>query len=189
MIPLYGFLEGDTIGLLVLAEGDDRSPSSRASCRRRRGCARAIDGPVTVLYNGEPLDRSRTVSDAGMRPLGALRRAPGAAGVSFRRVADVASLWPGEMKGLVVDTTKVLLVNVGGDVRAYEDSCPHRGVALSCGKLEAASGTLTCAMHLWQYDARTGKGVNPRGVGLRRLPMKLEDDGIWVEVDGDAAAE
>ena len=67
------------------------------------------------------------------------------------------------MKGLVVDTTKVLLLNVDGDVRAYEDSCPHRGVALSCGKLEAASGTLTCAMHLWQYDARTGKGLNPRG--------------------------
>lgn len=105
--------------------------------------------------------------------------------MSYRRVADAASLWPGEMKGLLVETTKVLLVNVGGDVRAYEDSCPHRGVALSCGILEA-SGTLTCAMHLWQYDARTGKGLNPRGVALRRLPMKLEDGGIWVEVEGGA---
>jgi toluene monooxygenase system ferredoxin subunit len=107
--------------------------------------------------------------------------------VSFRRVADAASLWPGEMRGLVVDTTKVLLVNVGGTVVAYEDSCPHRGVALSLGTFEAASCTLTCGMHLWQYDACTGKGVNPRGVALRRLPMKVEDDGIWVEVDGDAA--
>ena len=106
--------------------------------------------------------------------------------MSFRRVADVASLGPGEMKGLVVDATKVLLVNVGGDLRAYEDSCPHRGVALSCGTLEAASGRLTCAMHLWQYDARTGEGVNPRGVALHCLPMKVEDDGIWVEVDGEA---
>jgi toluene monooxygenase system ferredoxin subunit len=108
--------------------------------------------------------------------------------MSFRRVADAASLWPGEMKGLIVDTTRVLLVNLDGEVHAYEDSCPHRGVALSCGKLEASSGVLTCAMHLWQYDARTGKGVNPRGGGLRRLPMKLEDDGIWVEVEDDVAA-
>jgi toluene monooxygenase system ferredoxin subunit len=106
--------------------------------------------------------------------------------VSFRRVAEAASLGPGEMKGLVVDTTKVLLVNVEGTVHAYEDSCPHRGVPLSWGRLEVASCTLTCGMHLWQYDARTGAGVNPRGVGLRRLPMKVEDDGIWVEVDGDA---
>ena len=108
--------------------------------------------------------------------------------VSFRRVADAAAVPPGEMKGLVVGAARVLVVNVGGDVCAYEDSCPHRGVALSCGHLEAA-GTLTCAMHLWQYDARTGEGLNPRGVGLRRLPMKLEADGIWVEIDGDAAAE
>lgn len=107
--------------------------------------------------------------------------------MSFRRVADAASLSPGEMRGLVVDTTKVLLVNLDGAIHVYEDSCPHRGVALSCGTLEAASGTLTCGMHFWQYDARTGKGVNPRGLRLRRLPMKMQDDGIWVEVDGDAA--
>ena len=103
--------------------------------------------------------------------------------MSFRRVADVASLWPGEMKGVVVDTTKVLLLNVDGDVRAYEDSCPHRGVALSCGQLEGASGTLTCAMHLWRYDARTGQGLDDHGsAALRRLPTKLQDDGIWVDV-------
>jgi toluene monooxygenase system ferredoxin subunit len=48
--------------------------------------------------------------------------------------------------------------------------------------LEAASGTLTCAMHLWQYDARTGAGVNPPGVALRSLPMKIEDGGIWIGV-------
>ena len=44
-------------------------------------------------------------------------------------------------------------------------------------------------MHQWQYDARTGQGVNPRGVALRALPMKIEDGGIWVEVDDDVAAE
>ena len=109
--------------------------------------------------------------------------------MSFRRVADVASLWPGEMKGILVDSIKVLLFNLDGTVHAYEDSCPHRGVALSCGSLDRASGTLTCAMHLWQYDARTGRGVTPRGVALRRLPMKVEGDGIWIEVAGDVAAE
>ena len=103
--------------------------------------------------------------------------------MSFRRVADAVSLNPGEMKGLVIGAVRVLLVNLDGEVRAYEDSCPHRGVALSCGTLEAASGTLTCAMHLWQYDARTGAGVNPPGVALRSLPMKIEDGGIWIGVE------
>ena len=102
---------------------------------------------------------------------------------SYRRVADAGSLAPGEMKGLVLDTLKVLLVNLDGDILAYEDSCPHRGVALSCGHLEPRSGTLTCAMHLWQYDARTGRGIDDhQGAALRRLPIRLEDGGIWVEI-------
>ncbi len=103
--------------------------------------------------------------------------------MSFRRVADAGSVPRGEMKGLVLETIKVLLVNLDGDVIAYEDSCPHRGVALSCGQLEGASGTLTCAMHFWRYDARTGCGLDDHGsAALRRLPAKLQDDGIWVDV-------
>jgi nitrite reductase/ring-hydroxylating ferredoxin subunit len=106
--------------------------------------------------------------------------------MAFRRVADAGAVGRGEMKGLVLETMKVLLVNLDGDLIAYEDSCPHRGVALSCGALEPLSGTLTCAMHLWRYDARTGKGLEDhQRAALRRLPMKVEDDGIWVDVGGD----
>jgi toluene monooxygenase system ferredoxin subunit len=104
--------------------------------------------------------------------------------MSFTRIADRASLAPGAMQGHVVGDVKVLLVNLDGAVVAYEDACPHRGVPLSWGMLEPASGTLTCAMHLWQYDARTGAGVNQHGAGLRRFPTRIEDDAIWVEVDG-----
>ena len=69
MIPLYGFLEGDTIGLLVLAEGDD---SIAEIARKLQVAARlraAIEGPVTVLYDGQPVDPLTTVSEAGMQPL------------------------------------------------------------------------------------------------------------------------
>jgi hypothetical protein len=70
VIPLYGFLEGDTIGLLVLAEGDD---SIAEVARKLQAAARlraAIDGPVTVLYEGKALDPLSTVADAGLQPLG-----------------------------------------------------------------------------------------------------------------------
>jgi hypothetical protein len=69
MIPLYGFLEGDTIGLLVLAEEDD---SIAEIARKLQSAARlraAIDGPVTVLYQGQPIDPSSTVAEAGLEPL------------------------------------------------------------------------------------------------------------------------
>jgi nitrite reductase/ring-hydroxylating ferredoxin subunit len=107
--------------------------------------------------------------------------------MSFTRVADSASLAPGAMQGHVVGDVKVLLVNLDGAVVAYEDACPHRGVPLSWGLFEPVSGTLTCGMHLQQYDARTGKGLNVRDVGLRRLPAKVDGGAIWVDVDGDGA--
>jgi 3-phenylpropionate/trans-cinnamate dioxygenase ferredoxin subunit len=103
--------------------------------------------------------------------------------VSFTRVADSASVAPGAMRGVVVGDMKILLVNLDGAIIAYEDACPHRGVPLSWGMLEPASGTLTCGMHLQRYDVRTGKGLNVRDAGLRRLPAKLQDDGIWVDVE------
>jgi hypothetical protein len=69
MIPLYGFLEGDTIGLLVLAEGDDSIAEIARKLQTAARLRAAIDGPVTVLYEGKRIDPGLTVSDAGMTPL------------------------------------------------------------------------------------------------------------------------
>ena len=69
MIPLYGFLEGDTVGLLVLAEGDD---SMAEIARKLQSAARlraVIDGPVTVICEGKAVDPNATVAEAGLEPL------------------------------------------------------------------------------------------------------------------------
>jgi len=69
VIPLYGFLEGDTIGLLVLADAED---SMAEVARKLQAAARlrvVVDGPVTVLHDGKAIDPAMTVSEAGLRPL------------------------------------------------------------------------------------------------------------------------
>jgi hypothetical protein len=38
-----------------------------------------------------------------------------------------------------------------GQWRVFDDSCPHRKVALSEGRKEA-DGTLACAYHGWRFD-------------------------------------
>ena len=52
---------------------------------------------------------------------------------------------------------------------------------LSRGRLHHR--TLTCWAHEWTYDACTGKGINPDDVTLRRYPLKIQDDGVWVGID------
>lgn len=100
--------------------------------------------------------------------------------MSRQAVARRDDLWAGEMAGLQVGDLPVLLVNVDGDIRAYEDRCPHRGVRLSRGRLEG--GTITCGAHDWSYDACTGRGINPRSVALCPLPVFVEGEEILVEI-------
>jgi toluene monooxygenase system ferredoxin subunit len=93
---------------------------------------------------------------------------------------DVAAddLWDGEMKGCA----GVLLVAVDGEIHAYADRCAHLGIALSEGKLEGC--VLTCSAHHYQYDAKSGAGVNPRSIALERYPVRRENGRILVDVPG-----
>jgi len=98
----------------------------------------------------------------------------------FRRAVPLRDLWSGESVGLLLDGRKVLLVNMDGAIYAYEDKCAHLGVPLSEGRF--AGGVLTCRAHEWQYDVCTGRGINPEGVRLNALPVKVEDGEIVVDV-------
>ena len=52
------------------------------------------------------------------------------------------------VKAIVMEE-EIVLVRLGGDVKAFEDVCPHRGTALSLGKIEGDN--LRCAYHGWLY--------------------------------------
>lgn len=69
MIPLYGFLEGDTIGLLVLADGKETLASVAEKLRRSARLRAEIEGPIVVIHDGQPLDLGVTVEQAGLTPL------------------------------------------------------------------------------------------------------------------------
>ena len=99
--------------------------------------------------------------------------------MSMQRVDRLEALWDGEMRGYVIEGRKVLLVRLDGRVFAYEDRCAHLGVALSAGRLDA--DVITCSAHHYQYDARTGSGINPRSACLRAFAVTVEDG--WVAVD------
>ena len=43
-------------------------------------------------------------------------------------------------------------------------------------------GVLTCGAHEWQFDARTGRGVNPASACLRRYPVRLDGEQIFVRL-------
>ena len=97
----------------------------------------------------------------------------------FERVCDEAGLWDGEMAAFDVAGEQVLVVRLDSCYRAYQGTCPHQRVSLAEGTLEGA--TLTCRGHLWQFDARSGRGINPATSRLARYAVKIEAGGVWVK--------
>jgi toluene monooxygenase system ferredoxin subunit len=100
--------------------------------------------------------------------------------MAFRTVLTDEELWTGEMRGLVVDGRRVLVLRTERGVYAYEDRCAHLGVPLSRGTLSGR--VLTCSAHHYQYDAESGRGINPNSVRLTALPVKIDAGAIAVDI-------
>ena len=101
--------------------------------------------------------------------------------MTFKPALRQDELWIGEMTGVKVEGRPILLVNVEGTVCAYEDRCRHLARPLSLGTL--TGNRLVCAAHAWEYDACTGRGLNPDGVALRRHAVRIAAGEIWVDLD------
>ena len=99
----------------------------------------------------------------------------------WRETINLDDLWEGDMTAVTVDGEAVLLVNLDGTVRAYSNRCPHQASALDEGDLDGE--TLTCAMHLWEFNVATGCGINPDNAQLTGFGCQVGEDGtIYVDI-------
>lgn len=102
--------------------------------------------------------------------------------MAFQHACNIDDLWEGEMESVEVNGTEVLLVwPSGGELTAYQAMCPHQEVALIEGKFDGR--TLICRAHNWVFDARTGQGMNPSDCTLARYPLRVDGDGVLIDLD------
>jgi toluene monooxygenase system ferredoxin subunit len=100
--------------------------------------------------------------------------------VTFTRVAKLSDLWDGERRCFDLEGRRVFLIKLEGSVYAYENRCAHRELPIATGRLDGH--VLTCPVHEWQYDIRTGFGVNPSGARLKAFQVRIESDVVLVDV-------
>lgn len=81
---------------------------------------------------------------------------------------------------------------------AMRDTCPHRGIPLSCGHFDGQ--TLQCSYHGWRFDASSGRCVeipsltSQDKLNLERIfaghyPCEERDGYIWVHMTGPESRE
>ena len=68
-IPLYGFLQGDTVGLLILADDGDTLESLAQKLQDAASLRVAHRERVQVIYNEKAMDPAITIAQAGFQAL------------------------------------------------------------------------------------------------------------------------
>ena len=79
---------------------------------------------------------------------------------------------------------KLVVANAGGEFFAFQAICPHQEVPLCEGLFDGS--TLTCHMHLWQWDVRTGAPLGIAEAPLQRYPLEREGDALYLGGDSTA---
>jgi hypothetical protein len=69
LIPLYGFVRGDTLGLLVLVHDTDTVAELARSLGQAASLRVPTVGRAVVYRNGRSVDPALTVAEAGFGPL------------------------------------------------------------------------------------------------------------------------
>ncbi len=100
--------------------------------------------------------------------------------MALHRVARFADV--SENRGLEVqiEDTKIVLLRVGDQLRAYQGECPHAGAPLAEGAL--CHGRLICPWHKAAYRIEDGALCEPPALdSLKRYPLEIRDGDIWVD--------
>ena len=102
--------------------------------------------------------------------------------MALEKVCTLDDVWEGEMSGFTTANGTEILVAVlpGGEVRAVQSRCPHQEISLLQARLD--KHVLICRAHLWQFDLRSGAGINPRDCALALYPTRIDGDDVLVDV-------
>jgi len=102
-----------------------------------------------------------------------------------RLVCQVADVPPNGLKECETeDGMKLVVANAGGEFYGFQASCPHQEVPLCEGLFDGS--TLTCHMHLWQWDVRTGTPLGIAEAPLQLFPLAREGDALYLSGEDSA---
>jgi nitrite reductase/ring-hydroxylating ferredoxin subunit len=98
------------------------------------------------------------------------------------RVCWLADVTDDELHAFAVPgvTWPVIVTRVDGELVACPGVCPHEDVALAGGHLEGPR--LVCPGHGYAFDLHTGRCTHDAALELRRYPITIVGDEVWVEL-------
>jgi len=99
----------------------------------------------------------------------------------YVKMAETHEIPKNKMKVFKVEDHEILVVNVEGELHAFENRCPHMGYPLYFGRLEGK--VLTCGFHYAKFDVTTGKSLGSvTDKPLKKFKIKIQNTLVQVEL-------
>ena len=97
----------------------------------------------------------------------------------FERVARIDEITPARPKRVMVGGFEIILFRSGNEIFAIENLCPHQQFSVfHQGVLDGY--ILTCPMHSWSFDIRSGKAVTGSG-RLRTFEVRVVGNEVLIK--------
>ena len=88
----------------------------------------------------------------------------------------------GQVMEAEVQGVGVCLANVGGELSALDNVCPHRQGPLGQGWVEGEA--VVCPWHSWAFNAKTGMAEYPEGERVGSFAVRVEGEDVLLEIGG-----
>ena len=95
-------------------------------------------------------------------------------------VKDVPAV--GEVIEAQAEGVGICLANVGGELSALDNLCPHRRGPLGQGWVEGEM--VVCPWHSWNFHARTGVAEYPENERVKVFPVQVAGEDVLVDIEG-----
>jgi nitrite reductase/ring-hydroxylating ferredoxin subunit len=85
---------------------------------------------------------------------------------------------PGQARVIKLGDREVAVFNIGGELHAIANACPHRGGPLAFGVLDGS--IVTCPLHQFRFDVTTGQCPDIASLKVARYEVRRHDGMLQV---------
>jgi nitrite reductase (NADH) small subunit len=76
---------------------------------------------------------------------------------------------------------QIAIFNLGGNLYAIDNACPHSGGPLAKGELRGE--VVECPWHGWSFNIRTGSSPIIPEASIKTYPVRVQGENVLVGLD------
>ena len=85
------------------------------------------------------------------------------------------------MHPVVLEGLDIAIVNLGGELHAFGNFCPHEGVTLTSGYGALLEDMVACMLHSSLFEIASGEVIaGPAYAGLTKYEVRIEGADVFV---------